>query len=83
MLRVGWLPASVREVTVTANEIRDRATREILSPEDLADFLGCSRTFAYKLLAERAIPSFKMGKLRRVRLSDARDYVERCLADDN
>ena len=62
---------------------RDQATREILSPEELADFLGCSRTFAYKLLAEKSIPSFKVGKLRRVRLSDARDYVERCLADTN
>ena len=62
---------------------RDQATREILSPEELADFLGCGRTFAYKLLAEKSIPSFKVGKLRRVRLSDARDYVERCLADTN
>ena len=62
---------------------RDQATREILAPEELADFLGCGRTFAYKLLAEKSIPSFKVGKLRRVRLSDARDYVERCLADTN
>jgi excisionase family DNA binding protein len=57
--------------------------REIMSPEDLAAYLGCSRTFAYRLMAEKAIPSFKVGKLRRVRLSDARDYVERRLADAN
>jgi len=68
---------------MSANESMNGTTREILSPEELADFLGCSRTFAYKLLAERAIPSFKVGKLRRVRLSDARDYVERRLADAN
>ncbi len=66
-----------------ATETSNAPAREILSPEELAEFLGCSRTFAYKLLAERAIPSFKMGKLRRVRLSDARDYVERRLADEN
>ena len=66
-----------------ATETSNGPAREILSPEELAAFLGCSRTFAYKLLAERAIRSFKVGKLRRVRLSDARDYVERCLADTN
>lgn len=66
-----------------ATDTRSGPAREILSPEELAEFLGCSRTFAYKLLAERAIRSFKVGKLRRVRLSDARDYVEqRCLADE-
>ncbi len=64
-----------------ATETSNAPAREILSPEELAEFLGCSRTFAYKLLAERAIPSFKVGRLRRVRLSDARDFVERCLAD--
>ncbi len=66
---------------MTVKETRNQAAREILSPEELADLLGCSRTFAYKLLAEKAIPSFKVGKLRRVRLSDARDFVERRLAD--
>ncbi len=64
-----------------ATETSNAPAREILSPEELAEFLGCSRTFVYKLLAARAIPSFKVGRLRRVRLSDARDYVERCLAD--
>ncbi len=65
-----------------ATETSNAPAREILSPEELAEFLGCSRTFAYKLLAERAVPSFKVGRLRRVRLSDARDYVERRLADE-
>jgi excisionase family DNA binding protein len=84
MQRPGELPALVREAPMTTGNTRDQATREILSPEELADFLGCGRTFAYKLLAEKSIPSFKVGnKLRRVRLSDARDYVERCLADTN
>ena len=68
---------------MAANETMNGAVREILSPEELADFLGCSRTFAYKLLADKAIPSFKVGKLRRVRLSDARAFVERRLADAN
>ena len=66
-----------------ATETSNAPAREILSPEELAEFLGCSRTFAYKLLAERAVPSFKVGRLRRVRLSDARDYVERRLADES
>ncbi len=64
-----------------ATETSNAPAREILSPEELAEVLGCSRTFVYKLLAARAIPSFMVGRLWRVRLSDARDYVERCLAD--
>jgi len=50
--------------------------RELLSPEQLADYLGCGRTYAYGLLANREIPSFKLGKLRRVRRVDVDRFVE-------
>ena len=62
----------------TANE-----ARELLSPEQLADYLGCGRTFAYELLAgpNPAIPSFKIGRLRRVRRVDVDRYVEQCLRE--
>ena len=57
--------------------------RELLSPEQLADFLGCSRTFAFSLLAgpNPAIRSFKIGRLRRVRRVDVDHYVERRLRE--
>jgi excisionase family DNA binding protein len=66
---------------MAARETENPATKELLSPEELADFLGCGRTFAYRLLAEKTIPSFTIGRLRRVRLVDAREFIERRLAD--
>ena len=48
----------------------------LLTPEQLAEYLGIKRTFTYKLLAEKHIPSFTIGKLRRVRKADVDRYVE-------
>ncbi len=60
-----------------AMEVRPNGeTREVLSPEQLADYLGCGRTYAYGLLARKEIPSFKLGKLRRVRRLDVDRFVE-------
>jgi excisionase family DNA binding protein len=53
------------------------ADKELLTPEELAVVLGCGRTLAYQLIAERAIPSFTIGRLRRVRRSDVESFVER------
>jgi excisionase family DNA binding protein len=49
---------------------------KLFSPEQLADYLGIGRTFAYQLLAHKRIPSFTMGKLRRVRKADVDRYIE-------
>jgi excisionase family DNA binding protein len=49
----------------------------MLSPEELATYLGCGRTYAYKLLADGAVPSLKLGRLRRVRRVDADAFIER------
>jgi excisionase family DNA binding protein len=51
--------------------------RELLSPEQLAEHLGCGRTFAYGLLAgpNPAIRSFKITRLRRIRREDVDSYV--------
>ena len=50
--------------------------REILSPDELAEYLGCGRTYVYTLLREGAIKSFKVGRLRRVRRFDVEQYIE-------
>jgi excisionase family DNA binding protein len=59
---------------------RTTAEREVFSPEELAAFLGCGRTYAFQLLREEAIPSFKLGRLRKVRREDAEQYIQRQLA---
>ncbi len=51
-------------------------TREVMSPEELADYLGLGRTYTYKLLMSGEIPSFKIGKLRKVRRTDVDAYLE-------
>ena len=52
----------------------------LLSPEQLAEYLGIGRTFAYQILAQKRIPSFTIGKLRRVRKADVDRYVEERLS---
>jgi excisionase family DNA binding protein len=43
--------------------------------EDLARELGVGRTTAYTLLWSRAIPSMKLGRLRKVRREDLEAYL--------
>jgi excisionase family DNA binding protein len=57
----------------SSEEVR---VKETLSPEDLAVVLGCGRTTAYTILANREIPSFRIGRLRRVRRVDVERYLE-------
>ena len=50
--------------------------REVMSPEELAEYLGLGRTYTYKLLMTREILSFKIGRLRRTRRVDVDAYLE-------
>jgi excisionase family DNA binding protein len=50
--------------------------KETLSPEDVAVLVGCGRTMAYMLLADGSIPSFTVGRLRRVRRADVERFIE-------
>jgi excisionase family DNA binding protein len=50
--------------------------KETLSPEDVAVLVGCKRTTAYKLLADGSIPSYSVGRLRRVRRADVERFIE-------
>ena len=54
-----------------------RSDEALLTPEELADYLKCSRTYAYQILARGDIPSLKLGKLRRIRRQDAELYIEK------
>jgi excisionase family DNA binding protein len=55
----------------------------MLSPEELATYLGCGRTYAYGLLADGSIPSVKLGRLRRVRRVDADAFIEHLAEQSN
>ncbi len=51
-------------------------TKEVLSPAELAEFIGCKRTKAYELLSSGEIPSYKVGRLVRVVRTDAERWRE-------
>ena len=50
--------------------------KDVMSPEELAEYLGCGRTYAYSLLKEGQIRSFKLGRLRRILRKDVERYLE-------
>ncbi|HKH36417.1 MAG TPA: helix-turn-helix domain-containing protein [Rubrobacter sp.] len=47
-----------------------------MSTEDLARFLGLGRTRTYELLSAGAIPSVRIGRLRKVRRTDVEKFIE-------
>jgi excisionase family DNA binding protein len=53
----------------------EQQQREVISPNQLAEYLGCGRSSAYQLLRSGQIPSFKLGRLRRIRRRDVDRYV--------
>jgi excisionase family DNA binding protein len=78
-------PSLSKEVLVVTknrerSDLQGSGGEALLSPEQLAEYLGIGRTFAYQLLAKKRIPSFTIGKLRRVRKSDVDRYVEERLS---
>jgi excisionase family DNA binding protein len=50
-------------------------TKRLLSADELARELGVGRTTAYSLLWSGAIPSIKVGRLRKVRREDLEAYI--------
>jgi excisionase family DNA binding protein len=62
--------------TTRYNGIDESAPPGLMSPEQLAEYLGIGRTFAYQLLAQKRIPSFTIDKLRRIRKADVDRYIE-------
>jgi excisionase family DNA binding protein len=50
-------------------------TKRLLSADELARELGVGRTTAYTILWSRAIPSMKLGRLRKVRREDLEAYL--------
>jgi excisionase family DNA binding protein len=48
----------------------------LMSPEELATFLGLGRTRTYELLSAGTIPSIRIGRLRKVRRTDVDKFIE-------
>ena len=52
--------------------------QEWLTVEELRGWLGLGRTKAHDLVAKGEIPSYKIGRLRRVRRADVERWLEGC-----
>lgn len=53
----------------------------LLKPHEAAETLGVSRSKAYELIANRTIPSIKVGGSVRVPASALREWIDRQLAE--
>ncbi|PPF29936.1 transcriptional regulator [Rathayibacter tritici] len=51
----------------------------MLTPEEVGDALGVGRSTVYDLLRLKKLPSVRIGRSRRVRVEDLRDYVNRLM----
>ena len=57
-------------------EVESVEQREWMSPEQVATYLGIGRTNVYALIKSGALPSYRLGKHRRVRRADVEAYME-------
>lgn len=59
--------------------------KEWYSPDELWRWLGLGRTKTYELLQSGEIPSYKIGRVRRIRRHDIEVWLEhnKCHSDDN
>ncbi len=51
-------------------------TEYLMSPDEVRQYLGLSRTYTYRLLATGAIPCVRIGRLRKVRPMDLERFIE-------
>jgi excisionase family DNA binding protein len=59
----------------------DKKPGSLMSPPDLQAWLGCGRTKIYELLQSGEIPSYRIGRLVRVRKEDVELFLERSRYD--
>jgi excisionase family DNA binding protein len=51
-------------------------TDYLMSPDEVRQLLGLGRTYTYRLLATGAIPSVRIGRLRKIRRADVEQFIE-------
>ena len=56
--------------------LTEERTAYLMSPGDVAKFLGLGRTRTYELLSAGIIPSVRIGRLRKVRRTDVDKFIQ-------
>jgi excisionase family DNA binding protein len=72
---IGGDPESPAGRVVEAVDDRLRLERLLVSPEEAAEILGIGRNLVYDLMRTNALPSVKVGRLRRIPTAHLREYV--------
>jgi excisionase family DNA binding protein len=58
------------------NTQTEELTEYLMSPDEVRQHLGISRTYTFRLLTTGAIPCVRIGRLRKVRRSDLEKFIE-------
>lgn len=53
------------------------ATEELLTVEQVQEFLKVGRTFAYSIVRSGELPSYRVGRLLRIRRQDVERWLEK------
>jgi len=61
---------------VTTNKFEPTEAEKYSTPKEGAAFLGVPVNTFYKMCLARVLPSYKIGKLRRVKLSEVAAFAE-------
>jgi excisionase family DNA binding protein len=57
-----------------------KAEKILLSPRELVEMTGIGRSTVFKMLQDGQIPSFRVGRLRKIPVEGVRAFVEKQLA---
>ena len=76
---------AVADVRTASRERSDRPRALLLTIREVAERLGCGRTFVYELISSGELETVKLGRLRRVPVAALDALIERlraCAGDD-
>lgn len=70
-------PGEVEDIALMQVGKTEAEIKDWFSPDELWRWLGLGRTKIYELLRSGEIPSYKIGRVRRVRRQDIEAWLER------
>jgi excisionase family DNA binding protein len=62
-------------------KIAEQPTNQLFSVEQAGEYLGMKRTYVFGLVRSGELPSFKLGRMRKIRRVDLDEFIERKLAE--
>lgn len=76
-----FVPFSIFFMEVKMAKTKKEVEAIVVSPEGAAEMLGLSRGTIYTLMSSGQLPSLKIGRARRIAVSDIHEYIALCAED--